>query len=146
MVFSSQSKIVTPVEKTCKAGCQKKTSCTKCCSDGVFFFLPICLTNLCSWCVAAGWGSWRWGRRCARTPTCQTGGRNFPRSPPICLSPASRSPASGPSLAPCVLLETLKQRSACTQTFVSFRLLDDLNQILSQVLLQKWWYFCFTCH
>lgn len=57
-------------------------------------------TDLWPWCVGAGWGSWRWGRRCAWTPTPRTEGRRSPRSPPIAPSPASTSPASGHSLAP----------------------------------------------
>lgn len=61
------------------------------------------LTDLGSWCAAAGWGSWRWGRRCARTPTSRTEGRCSPRSRPIGPSPASSSPASGPSSAPSAL-------------------------------------------
>lgn len=73
-------------------------------------FSQLFITDLCSWCVAAGWGSWRWGRRCARRPTPRTQGRSSPRSPPIGLSPASRSAASGPSLAPSANTSLWRQR------------------------------------
>lgn len=64
-----------------------------------------------------------------RTPTPQTEGQSTPRSPPIGLSPASRSIGSGPSLSSSALSFKMIKESKDRLSVIGFHHISDTRNV-----------------